>query len=289
MNKPHGDNLFHKEQEYLTDSKKKKLLRQIRAEYERWANANEILIGPSSVITENDDAILKQRVELLNQYKDFIDQQIYAEAFDSRSNLHSSVLEEFCYYLFRDLVRSISEDGLIGKAHAFTELFYNSSSYEEMVTKPSFRIDYKDHDFVIGATVNASFVCEGETQGVKEKLNIPAVAIECKTYLDKTMLEGASSAARQLMAMNPNALYIIISEWIKLADNVNVKRYGINQIYILRKQKNTDRSKRFSPQYKKNPIYSDVVIHLFNLVRHHLTSKWNSTNSQAFDKGFLIF
>ena len=39
----------------------------------------------------------------LNEYKDFLDQQHYAEKFDSRSNLHSSVLEEFMYYLFKDL------------------------------------------------------------------------------------------------------------------------------------------------------------------------------------------
>ncbi|MEH2191299.1 MAG: hypothetical protein V7K98_01340 [Nostoc sp.] len=45
-----------------------------------------------------------------------IDQQHYAEKFDSRSNLHSSVLEEFLYYLFKDLVRDFGENALIGGA-----------------------------------------------------------------------------------------------------------------------------------------------------------------------------
>ncbi len=57
------------------------------------------LIGPTSEATDKDEEIITRRVELFEAYKDFLDQQHYAEKFDSRSNLHSSVLEEFLYYL----------------------------------------------------------------------------------------------------------------------------------------------------------------------------------------------
>lgn len=284
----HGDNLTQKELTVIPQSNNEKLLREIRAKYNEWRNGNENLLGPFAVATDDDVTIIKERTRLFNEYKDFIDQQVYAEAFDSRSNLHSSVLEEFVFYLFRDLVKSISENALIGKSHAYKDIFYSSSSFVEMVQKPGFHVEKKDHDFVIGVDITAAFRCKGGDEQQNENLQIPAVAIECKTYLDKTMLEGASNAAAQLMAVNPNALYIVLSEWLKLTDDINLRKYKVDQIYILRKQKNTDRKYRFLPTYHKNPIYPDVVEHLFHVVRNHLTSSWNNTNSAGLERGYLL-
>lgn len=107
----HGDNLTQKEnsQNKYTDTQSKQFLAEIRTEYEKWKTANEELKGPIALTNENDVGVLQQRIDLFTSYKDFIDQQKYAEQFDSRSNLHSSVLEEFMYYLFRDLVHEFSE------------------------------------------------------------------------------------------------------------------------------------------------------------------------------------
>lgn len=55
--------------------------------------------------------------------------------------------------------------------------------------------------------------------------DIPVVAIECKTYLDKTMLEGSSRAAEEVKARNPNGLYIVVMEWLKLSDAVNLRAF----------------------------------------------------------------
>lgn len=102
------------------------------------------------------------------------------------------------------------------------------------------------------------------------------------------MLEGASTAASQLLVVNPNAIYIVVAEWLKLTDDVNLKKFKVDQIYILRKQKNTDRKYRLLPTYQKNPIYLDVIDNLFNTVRRHLTTKWNSSNSSGLERGYLI-
>ena len=122
----HGDNLQQKEtaEEKYADTQSRKYLREIRREYEVWRKANLDLKGPSKTPTAQDTDILRQRVILFTTYKDFIDQQKYAEKFDSRSNLHSSVLEEFIYYLFRDLVGGFMERALIGKAHTFKDIFF---------------------------------------------------------------------------------------------------------------------------------------------------------------------
>jgi hypothetical protein len=43
-------------------------------------------------------------------------------------NIHSSVLEEFMYYLFKYLISEYSDNALIGKAHAFKDIFFRADS-----------------------------------------------------------------------------------------------------------------------------------------------------------------
>jgi len=235
----HGNNLEQKEnhQTKYKDAESKQYLAEIRSHYNQWKTANESLFGPFVKAGKNDSKIISERVSLLNIYKDFLDQKHYAEKFDSRSNLHSSVLEEFMYYLFRDLVSSISKDALIGKSHSFKDVFFRSNSYKEMVKKPNALIEIKDHDFAIGISIKAVMKCIGSNELEEHKWDIPALAIECKTYLDKTMLQDVSTAAEQLKQKNPNAMYFVVAEWLKLTESVNLRKYKIDQIYILRKQK----------------------------------------------------
>ena len=119
---------------------------EIREKYDLWKSANENLKGPYKTITDEDQGVIEERVILLNEYKDFLDQQHYAEKFDSRSNLHSSVLEEFMYFLFKDLVYEISENALLGKSHSFKDIFFKASSFTNLVEAPSALIEKKDHD-----------------------------------------------------------------------------------------------------------------------------------------------
>ena len=191
-------------------------------------------------------------------------------------------------YLFRDIVYGISQTALIGKSRSFKDVFFRAPSYEEMVKKAHVLFEIKDHDFAIGATVRATMTCKGAPEGEVHDWDIPAVAIECKTYLDKTMLQDVSTAAEQLKQKNPNAMYVVVAEWLKLTESVNLKKYKIDQIYVLRKQKNTDREFRYDATYKKNPIYADVVEHCFNTVREFLTTDWEGGTTHGLDKGFLM-
>ena len=285
----HGDNLAAKESHATkyNDAEAKQFLQEIRKQYDVWKASNAKLKGPSKP-TDDDRAIIEQRVKMLNEYKDFIDQQRYAEKFDSRSNLHSTVLEEFMYYLFRDLATSFSQKALLGKAHTFKDLFFMPGSFAEMMVQPNIRVEEKDHDFIIGSRIVSVASVEGAKKVEQHNFDVPAVAIECKTYLDKTMLESSSTAAEQLKTRNPNAIYIVVMEWIKLSENVNLKKFKVDQVYILRKDRNTDREFRYEEGYVKKPIHSDVVLHLYNLVRNHLTEPWTSGVTLQLDKGFLL-
>ena len=286
----HGDNIIQKcnNQTKYRDNLSRKYLQDIRSHYDEWKKANLKLVGPVRTVTNRDIDIIAKRTYLFNKYKNFLDQQCYAEHFDSRSNLHSSALEEFMYYLFRDLTKDYSEHALIGKSHTFKDIFFRSENYLSMVTSPNTFVETKDHDFVIGSTINAQFQCQGMKVIDKISFDIPAIAIECKTYLDKTMLEGASTAGEQLKIRNPNALYIVVAERLKLTEAVNLKKYKVDQIYVLRKQKNTDREFRYLEGYVSNPIYPDVVLHLFNTVREYLCTDWHGTIIDGIERGYLI-
>jgi hypothetical protein len=180
-----------------------------------------------------------------------------------------------------------------------------------MVERAYARIERKDHDFVIGVTISANldlkvnrddsmsgqmrigelpieYAARIEDNSETHLFDIAAVAIECKTYLDKTMLEGSSRAAEQLKARNPNAMYVVVMEWLKLTGAVNLRKYEVDQIYVFRRQKNTDREFRFADDYDKNPIDPDVVWHLYQTVRHHLTSDWEGGVEQGLKRGWLL-
>ncbi|WP_211259335.1 Bpu10I family restriction endonuclease [Belnapia moabensis] len=286
----HGANITQKENHRTKyrDRQSRQFIAEIRAKYDVWHQQNIQLKGPGKTPDQNDKEIIRKRVKLFSDYKDFIDLRRYAECFDSRSNLHSSVLEEFIYYLFRDMIDDFRGVPLVGKSSTFKDLFFMPGNYAQMLTNPSVRIERKNHDFVIGATYNMELAPKGVRSVEKHALEVPAVAIECKTYLDKTMLEGSSGAADQLKARNPNALYIVVMEWLKLTDAINIKKYRVDQIYVFRKQKNTDREFRYEESYVKNPIDPDVVFHLYEYVRNHLTRPWGGGVETGLQRGYLL-
>lgn len=307
----HGANLKQKEQHRskYQDPQSRAYLAEIRAAYDQWHAANTKLVGPQSMPGRADETIIARRVKLLEGYKSFLDQQRYAERFDSRSNLHSTALEEFLYYLFRDLIADFGHLALIGKSRTFKDIFFMPPNYKAMLARPHARVERKDHDFVIGVTITAQLQASKQSGALDEAsgekgaespqiqvkpqiethlFDIPAVVIECKTYLDKTMLEGASRAAEELKARNPNSLYLVVMEWLKLTEAVNLRKYKVDQIYVFRKQKNTDREFRFESDYVKNSIDSNVVFHLFELVRRHLTSDWEGGIKHGLERGWLL-
>ena len=286
----HGNNLEQKRNgnKKYKDARSRQYLGEIYERYASWKAENEKLIGPSKDVTDDDEGVLQERVRLLNDYKDFLDSQHYAEHFDSRSNLHSSVLEEFMFYLFRDLAGSISPNALVGKSHSFKDIFFKAQSFSSMLEQPYALIEKKDHDFAIGSSITSKLITKGSDITETHTWDIPAIAIECKTYLDKTMLQDVSTAAEQIKHKNPNAKYIVVSEWLKLTESVNLRKFKIDQIYVLRKQKNTDREFRYADGYLKNPIYSDVVEHLFYYVREFLTEDWEAGVNFGLGRGYLL-
>ena len=105
--------------------------------------------------------------------------------------------------------------------------------------------------------------CPLSFNGQKSILPIPLIAIECKTNLDKNMLSGVEQSVNDLKKTFPVCKYYVVSE---LSDfDVKKSNYassGIDEIYILRKQKRgqvrSDPTQRKS--IHKNLLYELSVI-----------------------------
>jgi hypothetical protein len=95
-------------------------------------------------------------------------------------------LEEFLFILF--FQNKLCSQLKKGAIEAYSNLFFNPKNFKDFVNKPaSLYISRKNQDFTI--------YNEYEIVVDKEKrvLKVPIISIECKTYLDKTMLEGSIS------------------------------------------------------------------------------------------------
>src|SRR5579863_9886051 len=131
----HGDNIAQKKTHPKYQSQENvKCLAEIEARYNAWKLENLKLKG-------GDQATVAARTKLLNDYKDFIDQQQYAEMFDSRSNLHSTVLEEFLVYLFSDTVPHLDLQPIIGKGETFKSFYLAPRTFRDLLEKPAVLVE----------------------------------------------------------------------------------------------------------------------------------------------------
>lgn len=150
------------------------------------------------------------------------------------------------------------------------------------------------------------------------ELFIPLVTIECKQYIDKTMLDNALSAATKLKNFSPYTLDIITIELNKLSD-VNIAGSGLDGFYVLRKQKlstvtygsrgkqqdfyNTNSSQNFNDVYDehglgpndtvsvemRNAIDQSVVLSVYNQIKTHLEKDiWHATVDDFLSQGVLV-
>ena len=276
LNKPHihGRNILAKLKKWpsLSNSQRKQLQTVVR-EYKKWKDDNEKLVGYSKYI-------LKRRVKLLNKYKN----EIENVDFSAQSKFHSSVIEEFLYYLFKDLLDELNEkiDNnarnankiLLGGIRAYSNLYFAPKNLADFVRNANMKINEKDQDFAI----HRSILIKADNE--KREVNVPVVSIECKTYIDKTMLEGSIATAEKIKSGNPYCLFLVVTEWYDVSYEVDPAYSRIDQIYVLRKQKRKAN--------KNNPINYTVVNDLFEFVKYHLERDWSNIEQKLTETGKIL-
>ena len=232
-----------------------------------------------NINTYDDDAI-KHKVECLNTYYNYIHNAGYDNIFKSQSKFRPTILEEFMYLLLKDILNDKKtlydrNDKLAsGSVKAYTNLFFKPNSLETFVKKAEIGINEKDQDYAIYRTFQLSIDGKKGTN-----IRVPAVAVEVKTYIDKTMLDSIIATAEKLKSGNPYTLFIAVAEWYDVSTKVDPSYSRIDQIYVLRKGKHKG---------AWNEIDANIVLRVFNNIATHLEKPWSDVKRRLEEDGIII-
>lgn len=273
---PHGSNILKKARDARKDEggDKESLIREISGRYVEWRSAAESTECPS---VEEPDEFVERQTEMYSAYRDLLDDE-RVDVFDSRGALQPSALEEFCYFLLRPLVHNIEQKLALGHREIFQGLYFTAPNFAEFSRLPSPNYPVGNLDFVIGKQVISTLSTEDGK--AETPIFVPAIAIECKTYLDRPRWIESDILAANIKRGFPGCLYILLSEFLKLdLAKVNVLGSQIDRVYVLRRAKNVDRKIRREGGEGLKPIHVPAVIDLFKTVRDHLNDDWVSPES----------
>lgn len=221
-----------------------------------------------------DDSSISQMVNALNKYR-----TIGIPVFDKLDNsgqkaLGYTIMEEFFYLFFQKYLYSlgINKDNLfLGKGNSYVSLSFTPKSFSGILDDVNPYIHSKDQDFVLGISVDIN-VKSGTSEATKSTI-LPVIAIECKTYLEKNMLDSCANTATRLKNAMPYCIYMVASEYMKM-DEASPELTDIDEVYILCKAKNAERLRRSQQGLPPLDISSDLIIDLFHRVKKHLNSIW---------------
>ena len=266
----HAKNILKKK----SDAKKLEILDKIVVKYVDYYQENKKLIGYSK-------EIIKERVRLLNKYYDYLHNNNFDNAYTSQSKFRPTILEEFMSILFTDMVCGIkerisrnAETVNYGSVCAYTNLFFSGAHFQNFISNPSVGVNEKNQDFAIFRRTKLNI--DGASP---IDISLPVVAIENKTYLDKTMLEGSIATAEKIKSGNPYCLFCIVSECYDVSLSVDPAYSRIDQIFVLRKN---------TPRDERQQIFDDVVCKLVDLVYSHLHRPWSDIQNKMQSDGILI-
>lgn len=277
--------IFNREPElYIHGSKLKRKaegsedLRPALEAYEVWRTKSLAITG-----RERED--VEALVTLLNEYKNTVEPVFDARPNSAQEVLQPSILEEFFEYLFCRIDEVVGERVLRRPASGYLDLIFNPRDIHTLVSNPEYTVRRKDHDFVIGSIINIAIRAEGNPRASEDQLVIPAVALECKRYLERNMLDECSGTAERIKRATPYCLYIVAAEYLKM-DDCSPELSRIDEIYILRRQRNLERGHTgFTP----NPIYGDLVWDLYQKIVRHLRRIWWNPDSALTDGKLFNF
>ncbi|NCQ52209.1 Bpu10I family restriction endonuclease [archaeon] len=172
--------------------------------------------------------------------------------FSAQSKYEPTILEEFIGYFLKPLIKDLA--GVkCGPVKAYSEM-----SIEVKIDNTNVSIDLdqktKNQDF----SIYTENVLKIKNSSQELHLQVPIVSIECKTYIDKTMLEGSLSTAQRIKHGNPKSKFYIVSETYDLSSKEEINPHEIDNIFIIRK------SKRKAPEDIDPNVLKDIYTTIEN-------------------------
>ncbi|MGX2983086.1 Bpu10I family restriction endonuclease [Helicobacter sp. 23-1045] len=214
---------------------------------------------------------LELQVNAWNQYLNFVRNNNHL--FTSQSKFESTILEEVLFRLFKHLKE---QEIKIGGAKAYSNLYFSPANFDEFKIKDNIKINHKDQDFAIYK--NVIFALQNDEQ---IEMSVPVVAFECKTYLDKTMLESSVATAEKIKAGNPSCRFCIVTERYEVDKSVDIRSSRIDQIYVLKK----DATKA---NHKTKEIDFNVVKTLYDDTIEYLQKDWTNIEKNIRENGIVL-
>ena len=268
----HGRNIIDRYYESPNDED----LKSIISVYHHYLTGN-------SVIGWAED-IINKRTELLNEYYNFLHYNKFDNKYSAQTKFRPSILEEFIYILFKDYIKEICREHGVdenkigcGQVKAYTNLFFRARNFKSFIESPQVGINVKDQDFAIYREFIISV-----NNGIPKEIMVPAVAIEAKTFIDKTMLDSMIATAEKLKNGNPYTRFIAVAEQYDVGKDVDPAYSLIDQIYILRK------CSRRALRLTWRDIDSNVVLKLFNEVKNHIERPWSDIEERLNSDGVIL-
>lgn len=208
-------------------------------------------------LDEKQSLIIKE----LNNYKDIAyiinnpNGNNSSQYFSAQSKYEPTIMEEFIGIFLSPLIKDL-KDVKCGPVKAFCEMCLNISIDD--IGNPIVKYDpkTKNQDFCL----YVEKIIDPDTT-----LQIPLVSIECKTYIDKTMLEGSINTANRIKKGNPMSKFYMVSETWDLAHDEELNPNDLDNIFVIRKCKRRD-DNDIDPNVLKD-IYKTVQNDIQNMYK----------------------
>lgn len=212
---------FYHERNIDTKMRKGSSYFHIKTELEEFKKKHyEPFKDKQNKISDIKEGDIERKVKILNDYYPMVEDFEQKHKIKSQAKFRSTVLEEFCGYLFKDLPEIKQMDLNFFNKCIFAGLKIDS--------KGNMKIQTKDVDFCIGKEFKI-FIEKKEIG-----LIIPLVAIECKTYLDNTMFSEGQFTAQKLKNGTPNVKVYIFTERNEVGLNNLPSQSPIDEIFVIR-------------------------------------------------------
>lgn len=231
-------------------------------------------------ISSYDKASIVKKVGYLNKYYNFMHEKELDRAFSAQGKFRPTILEEFLFLLFKDYVELVKtrddSEGVLGSGavKAYSNIYFKAKNFKDFIKSPEIGVNEKDQDYAIyrifDITVNKSNSMQ---------IRIPAIAIEAKTYIDKTMLDSIIATAEKIKSGNPHTRFIVVAERYDVSFAVDPAYSRIDQIYVLRK------SMRKSEWID---IDENVVWRMVDETIKHLERPWSDIETRIKEDGVII-
>ncbi len=227
-----------------------------------------------------DKISIEKKVDLLNEYYNFMHVNQLDRSFSSQGKFRPTILEEFLFLLFKDYVDVVKQrddsDNVLnsGAVKAYSNLYFKAKNFRDFIKSPEIGVNEKDQDFAIFRTFDISI-----NKAAPLQIRIPALTIEAKTYIDKTMLDSIIATAEKIKSGNPHTRFIAVTERYDVSFAVDPAYSRIDQIYVLRK---TMRKSEWKEIDKK------VVWRMFDETVKHLERPWSDIETRIKDEGIII-